>query len=120
MSDKRLALQWVNDMPIIDGARLFDTLVEASAFIDEQPDSECWTVPRIDYCNSTEDALRNELADRLAYECARQIVAGRIGTRSGIGDTLLRYLKIGQPGECDSVPEWMRKYEDLTTPQDGA
>ena len=64
MSEKRLALQWVNDMPIIDGARLFDTMAEASAFIDAQPDSECWTVPRIDYCNPTEDALREQLRQK--------------------------------------------------------
>jgi len=56
-------------------------------------------------------------ANRLAYVCACQIVSGKIDPRSGIGDALLHYLKIGQPGECDSVPEWMRKHEALATPQ---
>ena len=57
------------------------------------------------------DRIEKIGADRLAYECAHQIVLGRIGARSGIGDALLDYLKIGQPDGCDSVPEWMSQYE---------
>lgn len=50
-------------------------------------------------------------ADRLAYECARQVMACNIGSRSGIGDALLDYLRIGHPGGPESVPEWMEEYE---------
>lgn len=51
-------------------------------------------------------------ADKLAYECARQILLNRVDSRSGIGDALLNYLHIGGgPGTPDSVPQWMKEYE---------
>ena len=50
-------------------------------------------------------------ADRLAYECARQVIANNIDSRSGIGDALLDYLRVGGPGYPDSVPGWMEEYE---------
>jgi hypothetical protein len=50
-------------------------------------------------------------ADRLAYECARQVMDNNIDSRSGIGDALLDYLRIGCPGYPDSVPKWMEEYE---------
>ena len=50
-------------------------------------------------------------ADRLAYECARQIRLGKIDARSGIGDALLDYLHIGGIDGPSSVPEWMRQYD---------
>lgn len=57
-------------------------------------------------------------ADRLAYECARQVIANNIDSRSGIGDALLDYLRIGQPGQPDSVPEWMDQYEKSNDQRD--
>lgn len=61
------------------------------------------------------DRIEKIGADRLAYECARQILLGRIGSRSGIGDALLDYLRIGQPDGHDSVPDWMEQYEASNT-----
>ncbi len=50
-------------------------------------------------------------ADRLAYACARQILAGRIDSRSAIGDALLDYLEVGDIRGPKDVPSWMTEYE---------
>lgn len=49
-------------------------------------------------------------ADKLAYECARAVQEGRVGSRSAIGDALLNYLEVGGMDGPRSVPEWMEKY----------
>ena len=57
-------------------------------------------------------ASRDQLADKLAYECARLIMVDRVLERSGVGDTLLLYLGIGGPNSpWDDVPSFMRDYE---------
>jgi len=66
-------------------------------------------------CNRERDKRRIAFdklaADRLAYEVAKCIERGVIGTRSGPADALLDYLEIGQPGGFQSVPEWVARYE---------
>lgn len=49
-------------------------------------------------------------ADRLAYNCCRMIEQRVLGERSGVGDALLDYLKIGFMGGPQSVPDWMEQY----------
>ena len=50
-------------------------------------------------------------ADELAYQCARLVKAGVLGSRSAVGDALLGYLRIGSPGWPADVPTWMIEYE---------
>jgi len=58
-----------------------------------------------------ETVLRFRGADRLAYECAKAIERGAIGSRSAIGDALLDYLQIGHPDGPPDVPTWIEDYE---------
>jgi hypothetical protein len=57
-------------------------------------------------------------ADKLAYEVAKCIERGVIGTRSGPADALLDYLNIGN-GEFKSVPQWVEFYEFQLARSDG-
>ncbi len=50
-------------------------------------------------------------ADKLAYECARCIEHGVLGSRSGVGDALLLYLNVGGMRGPVSVPDWVDEYE---------
>ena len=53
-------------------------------------------------------------ADRLAYAVARCVMSGALDARSGPADALLDYLEIGTSEGCNSVPDWMKKYEEST------
>lgn len=50
-------------------------------------------------------------ADRLAYECALAVRAGKIDSRHPVADALLDYLDVGCVGGPTSVMEWMALYE---------
>lgn len=56
-------------------------------------------------------AFDKRAADKLAYEVAKCIERGFIGTRSGPSDALLNYLNVGGLGGPKSVPEWIENYE---------
>ncbi len=64
-------------------------------------------------------SVKEIAADKLAYECARQIELRRIGERSGIGDALLNYMEIGFPGGPDDVPSWMAEYRRMNNISSG-
>lgn len=55
-------------------------------------------------------------ADRLAYECARSVMGGKIDSRHPIADALLDYLNVGCPGGPSTVPEWMDAHERKSAP----
>lgn len=57
------------------------------------------------------NAFDKQAADKLAYEVAKCIERGVIGTRSGPSDALLDYLNIGGLDGPKSVPEWVERYE---------
>jgi len=55
----------------------------------------------------------NIAADKLAYEVARLVLNNRLDSRSGASDALLIYLNIGGIDGPDSVPQWVKEYEEL-------
>lgn len=52
-------------------------------------------------------------ADRLAYEVAKAVGRGSIGSRSAVGDALLDYLGIGTLDGPSDVPTWIEQYEAI-------
>lgn len=69
--------------------------------------------------NQTNTAFDMRVADKLAYECILAVIRGDVGERSGIGDAVLDYLKIGHPGGPPDVRAWMSDYEGAYVPRGG-
>jgi hypothetical protein len=82
---------------------------------DKCGESRYWSPDGCLICNRERDKWRSPFdklaADSLAYEVAKCIERGVIGTRSGPADALLDYLAIGQSDGAQSVPEWVERYE---------
>ena len=49
-SEYRIALQWINGKPIIDGCKAFSSKEKCFEFISLQPKVDCitWTLPRVE------------------------------------------------------------------------
>ena len=56
-------------------------------------------------------AFDKRAADRMAYEIARLVKAGRIDERSRASDAALDYMQVGGIDGPKSAPEWVDAYE---------